>query len=156
VRLLIDFFHIKGYLHSKFYHIWLEAAIMRPITNLKTCDMKKTMMALSLCLMSVIGFANNRQVVGVLPTNMPSVNLTIDGKNHVVKPTKAVVREVDDKHVKCIVYANKDKAEVTLPISYDTVLELGARVAELCHTMGIATDKQYADFLKWYNQQMIE
>ena len=28
-------------------------------------------MALSLCLMSVIGFANNRQVVGVLPANMP-------------------------------------------------------------------------------------
>ena len=118
--------------------------------------MKKAMMALSLCLMSVIGFANNRQVVGVLPTNMPSVNLTIDGKNHTVKPTKAVVKEVDDKHVKCIVYANKDKAEVTLPINYDTVLKLGARIAELCHTMGIATDKQYADFLKWYNQQMIE
>ena len=118
--------------------------------------MKKTMMALSLCLMSVIGFANNRQVVGVLPANMPSVNLTIDGKNHTVKPTKAVVKEVNDKHVRCIVYANKDKAEVILPISYDTVLELGARIAELCHTMGIATDKQYTDFLKWYNQQMIE
>ena len=118
--------------------------------------MKKTIMALSLCLMSVIGFANNRQVVGVLPTNMPSITLTIEGKNHVVKPTKAVVREVDDKHVKCIVYANKDKAEVTLPIRYDTVLELGARVAELCHTLGIATDKQYEDFLKWYNKQMME
>ena len=118
--------------------------------------MKKTMMALSLCLMSVIGFANNRQVVGVLPANMPSVNLTSEGKNHVVKPTKAVVREVDDKHVKCIVYANKDKAEVTLPISYDIVLELGARVAELCHTLGIATDKQYEDFLKWYNKQMMD
>ena len=118
--------------------------------------MKKTMMALSLCLMSVIGFANNRQVSAILPADLPSVSLTIDGKNHTVKPTKAVVKEVDDKHVKCIVYANKDKAEVTLPISYDTVLELGARVAELCHTIGIATDKQYADFLKWYNQQMIE
>ena len=58
--------------------------------------MKKTMMALSLCLMSVIGFANNRQVVGVLPTNMPSVNLTIDGKNHTVKPNKVVVKEEDD------------------------------------------------------------
>ena len=118
--------------------------------------MKKTMMALSLCLMSVIGFANNRQVSAILPTDLPSVNLTIDGKNHTVKPTKAIVKEVDDKHVKCIVYANHDKAEVTLPISYDTVLELGARVAELCHTLRIATDKQYADFLKWYNQQMIE
>ena len=127
-----------------------------PYNKPKICDMKKAFMALSLCLMSVICFANNRQVVGVLPSNMPSVNLTIDGKNHTVKPTKAMIKEVDDNHVKCIVFANKDKAEVTLPISYDTVLELGARVAELCHTLGIATDKQYEDFLKWYNQQMIE
>ena len=118
--------------------------------------MKKTMMALSLCLMSVICFANNRQVTALLPSNMPSVSMTIDGKNHIVKPTKAVVKEVDDKHVKCIVFANKDKAEVTLPVSYDIVLKLGFHVAELCHTLGIATDKQYEDFLKWYNQQMIE
>ena len=127
-----------------------------PYNKPKICDMKKTMMALSLCLMSVIGFANNRQVVGILPANMPSVNLTIDGKNHTVKPPKAMIKEVDDKHVKCIVFANRDKAEITLPISYDTVLELGARVAELCHTMGIASDKQYEEFLKWYNQQMME
>ena len=127
-----------------------------PYNKPKICDMKKTMMALSLCLMSVIGFANNRQVVGILPANMPSVNLTIDGKNHTVKPTKAMIKEVDDKYVKCIVFANRDKAEITLPISYDTVLELGARVAELCHTMGIASDKQYEEFLKWYNQQMME
>ena len=127
-----------------------------PYNKPKICDMKKTMMVLSLCLMSVIGFANNRQVVGILPANMPSVNLTIDGKNHTVKPTKAMIKEVDDKHVKCIVFANRDKAELTLPISYDTVLELGARVAELCHTMGIASDKQYEEFLKWYNQQMME
>lgn len=127
-----------------------------PYNKPKICDMKKTMMALSLCLMSVIGFANNRQVVGLLPANMPSVNLTIDGKTHTVKPTKAMIKEVDDKHVKCIVFANRDKAEITLPISYDTVLELGAHVAELCHTMGIASDKQYEEFLKWYNQQMME
>ena len=49
--------------------------------------MKKVMMALSLCLMSVIGFANNRQMTAVLPSNVPSVSMTIDGKNHVVKPT---------------------------------------------------------------------
>lgn len=75
--------------------------------------MKKTIMALSLCLMSVIGFAGNRQMVAALPSNIPSVTLTIDGKAKVVKPTKAIVKEVDDKHVKCTVYANKDKAEVT-------------------------------------------
>ena len=115
--------------------------------------MKKVMMALALCLMSAITFANNRQMVTTLPANTPSIHLTIDGKNHKVQPTKAVVKEVDDQHVKCIVYANKDKAEVTLPISYDTLLKLGARFAELCHTMGLATDKQYADFLIWYEQQ---
>ena len=116
--------------------------------------MRKTMMALALCLMSAIGFADNRQMVAALPSNIPSVTLTIDGKNKVVKPTKAVVKEVDDRHVKCIVYANKDKAEITLPISYNLILQLGERVAELCHTMNIITEKQYTDFLWWYNHQI--
>ena len=117
--------------------------------------MKKTMMALALCLMSAIGFAQTRQMVAVLPANTPSVNLTIDGKAHKVQPTKAIVREVDDKHVKCIVYAGKDKAETILPVSYNLVLELGARVAELCHSLGVVNDKQYEEYLKWYNKQMI-
>lgn len=115
--------------------------------------MKKTMMALSLCLMSVIGFANNRQMVAALPSNIPSVTLTIDGKAKVVKPTKAVVKEVNN-HVKCTVYTNKDKAEVTLPISYDTILQLGEKVAEVFHALNIVTDKQYEDFLWWYNHQV--
>ena len=116
--------------------------------------MKKTMMALSLCLMSVIGFAGNRQMVAALPSNIPSVTLTIDGKAKVVKPTKALVKEVDDNHVKCIVFSNKDKAEVTLPISYDTILQLGEKVAEVFHALDIVTDKQYEDFLWWYNHQV--
>ena len=53
--------------------------------------MKKVMMALSLCLMSVITFANNRQMTAVLPAAAPSVKMTIDGKNHIVKPTKAML-----------------------------------------------------------------
>ena len=112
------------------------------------------MMALALCLMSAIGFADNRQMVAALPSNIPSVTLTIDGKNKVVKPTNAVVEEVDDRHVKCIVYANKDKATVTLPISYETVLQLGEKVAEVFHALNIVTDKQYEDFLWWYNHQV--
>ena len=116
--------------------------------------MRKTMMALALCLMSAIGFADNRQMVAALPSNIPSVTLTIDGKNKVVKPTKAAVKEVDDRHVKCIVYANKDKATVTLPISYETILQLGEKVAEVFHTLNIVTDKQYEDFLWWYNHQV--
>lgn len=116
--------------------------------------MKKTMMALSLCLMSVIGFAGNRQMVAALPSNIPSVTLTIDGKAKVVKPTKALVKEVDDNHVKCIVFSNKDKAEVTLPISYDTILQLGEKVAEVFLALNIVTDKQYEDFLWWYNHQV--
>ena len=108
-------------------------------------------MALALCLMSAIGFADNRQMVAALPSNIPSVTLTIDGKNKVVKPTKAVVKEVDDRHVKCIVYANKDKAEVTLPISYDTILQLGEKVAEVFHALDIVTDKQYEDFFCFFS-----
>ena len=111
-------------------------------------------MALALCLMSAIGFADNRQMVAALPSNIPSVTLTIDGKNKVVKPTKALVKEVDDNHVKCIVFSNKDKAEVTLPISYDTILQLGEKVAEVFLALNIVTDKQYEDFLWWYNHQV--
>lgn len=116
--------------------------------------MKKVMMALALCLMSAIGCAETRQMAAILPTNTPCVSLTIDGNTHKVQLTKAVVREVDDKHVKCIVYAGKDKAEITLPISYNLILQLGERVAELCHTMNIITEKQYTDFLWWYNHQI--
>ena len=118
--------------------------------------MKKTMMALALCLMSAITFAQTRQMVAILPANTPSVNLTIDGKVHKVQPTKAIVREVDDQHVKCIVYAGKDKAETVLPVKYDTLLELGSRFAEICHSLGVVTDKQYEDFLKWFNQQKLD
>ena len=118
--------------------------------------MKKAMMALALCLMSAIGFAANRQMVTVLPSNTPSVNLTINGQTHKVQPTKAVVKEVDDKHIKCIVYAGQDKAEVILPVTYDMVLKLGAHFAEICHTLNVVSDQQYNAFLKWYNQQTID
>ena len=47
--------------------------------------MKKTMMALALCLMSAMTFAAGRQVTTTLPTSTPAVTLTIDGKKHVVQ-----------------------------------------------------------------------
>ena len=51
--------------------------------------MKKMMMALALCLMSAMVMAGNRQVSTALPAHTPSVTVTLDGKQHVVKPTKA-------------------------------------------------------------------
>ena len=51
--------------------------------------MKKMMMALALCLMSAMVMAGNRQVSTALPAQTPSVTVTLDGKQHVVKPTKA-------------------------------------------------------------------
>ena len=115
--------------------------------------MKKTMMALALCLMSAMTFAVGRQVTTTLPASTPTMTFTIDGTKHVVQPDKATMQEVGNNQVRCIVYAGKDKAEVTLPVSYDTVIELGAKVAEFCHTMGIASDAQYDEFQKWYTQQ---
>lgn len=115
--------------------------------------MKKTMMALALCLMSAMTFAAGRQVTTTLPASTPAVTMTIDGKKHVVQPNKATMQEVGDNQVRCIVYAGREKAEVTLPIAYDTMLDLGAKVAELCHSMGIASDAQYDEFQKWYTQQ---
>ena len=92
--------------------------------------MKKMMMALALCLMSAMVMAGNRQVSTVLPAETPSVTVTLDGKQHVVKPTKATLKEVDASHVEVVVYAGKDNAKVTLPIAYNTILEIGLHAAE--------------------------
>ena len=54
--------------------------------------MKKTKrfaLAIMACLMSAMVMAGNRQVSTALPAQTPSVTVTLDGKQHVVKPTKA-------------------------------------------------------------------
>ena len=79
--------------------------------------MKKMMMALALCLMSAMVMAGNRQVSTVLPAETPSVTVTLDGKQHVVKPTKATLKEVDASHVEVVVYVGKDDAKVTIQIA---------------------------------------
>lgn len=97
---------------------------------------------MALCLMSAISFAGNRQVSTTLPAETPSVTITQDGKQRVVHLTKAVVKEADASHVRCTVYAGKDKAEVLLPISYDTVLDLGYRAAETAYSLNLINTQQ--------------
>ena len=111
------------------------------------------MMALALCLMSAISFAGNRQVSTTLPTETPSVTLTLDGKQRVVQPTKAAIKEADASHVRCTVYAGKDKAEVLLPISYDTVLELGYKAAETAYNLNLINAQQWQDICSEYQRQ---
>lgn len=105
--------------------------------------MKKTMMVLALCLMSAMIFAGNRQVSTTLPAETPYVVLTLDGKQRIVQPTQAAMREVDDNHVECIVYAGKDKAKVTLPISFDNVLSIGYHALDIAHDLHIISDEQW-------------
>ena len=116
--------------------------------------MKKMMMALALCLMSAMVMAGNRQVSTALPAQTPSVTVTLDGKQHVVKPTKATIQEVDASHVECIVYAGKDNAKVTLPIAYNTLWLIGIRVAELARDLNLITEVQIEQVYKEYRKQV--
>ena len=116
--------------------------------------MKKMMMALALCLMSVISMAGNRQVSTVLPAETPSVTVTLDGKQHVVKPTKATLKEVDASHVEVVVYAGKDNAKVTLPIAYNTILEIGLHAAEWARGLNVITEDQWEQVYHEYRKQV--
>ena len=116
--------------------------------------MKKMMMALALCLMSVISMAGNRQVSTVLPAETPSVTVTLEGKQHVVKPTKVIVKEVDASHVECIVYAGKDNAKLTLPIAYNTLWEIGLHAAEWARGLNVITEDQWEQVYHEYRKQV--
>ena len=113
--------------------------------------MKKMMMALALCLMSAMVMAGNRQVSTVLPAETPSVTVTLDGKQHVVKPTKATLKEVD---VEVVVYAGKNDAKVTLPIAYNTILEIGLHAAEWARGLNVITEDQWEQVYMEYRKQV--
>ena len=106
------------------------------------------------CLMSVISMAGNRQVSTVLPAETPSVTVTLEGKQHVVKPTKVIVKEVDASHVECIVYAGKNNAKVTLPIAYNTILEIGLHAAEWARGLNVITEDQWEQVYHEYRKQV--
>lgn len=116
--------------------------------------MKKMMMALALCLMSAMVMAGNRQVSTVLPAETPSVTVTLEGKQHVVKPTKATLKEVDASHVEFVVYAGKDNAKVTLPIAYNTLLEIGLHAAEWARGLNVITEDQWEQVYMEYRKQV--
>ena len=114
--------------------------------------MKKMMMALVLCLMSAMVFAGNRQVSTALPAETPAVTLTLDGQKQSVKPTKAAVKEVDEKHVECVVYAGKDHASVVLPVSFDILMGIGYRLLEMARSINIISEEQWQGVVREYNQ----
>ncbi len=117
--------------------------------------MKKNVLCLALGLvLSVTVVAENRQAIANLPSNTPTVTLTLDGKARQVQPTKVIVKEKSESSIDCIVKAGKDKAQVTLPISYDLFVTFCYRSAGLAHSLGIITDAQKAECDKWYNDQI--
>ena len=119
--------------------------------------MKKTKrfaLAIMACLMSAMVMAGNRQVSTVLPAETPSVTVTLDGKQHVVKPTKATLKEVDASHVEVVVYAGKDNAKVTLPIAYNTILEIGFHAAEWARGLNVITEDQWEQVYHEYRKQV--
>jgi len=115
--------------------------------------MKKLLSILMVVLMSATVLAGNRSTSSNLPANTPSVSVTIDGKQKTVKPSHVLISEKDSTHVNVVVSAGKDKASVTLPISYDVVLETIYNTAVLLHSSHLMSDKAYNDCIKWYNRQ---
>lgn len=117
--------------------------------------MKKLMMALALCLMSAIAMnAQNRQLSTQLPASVPSIDLVVDQGSFTLKPQVLTVSEKDASHTKVEVKFNKlDKASVTLPISYDTALELAYKAAELARDFHLISEKEWQDCVAIYNRQ---
>jgi len=117
--------------------------------------MKKSIVALALCLMSATAiFAeNNRQTTAQLPASTPSVSLTIDGKAQTVKPTKVQIMEVDSAHVRCTVFAGKDKASVKLPVSYDNLLYIALRAASVANSCNLISDEEMQKINDWMAAQ---
>lgn len=114
--------------------------------------MKKMMMVLAFCLMSATIFAGNRQVATTLPAETPAVTLTLDGQKHSVKPTKAMVKEVDENHVQCVVYAGKDHASIVFPVGFDNLMGIGYRVLEMARKINIISEEQWQGVVREYNQ----
>ncbi len=117
--------------------------------------MKKNVLCLALGLvLSATAVAENRSVNVTLPQEIPSVAVTMDGKQKNVKPSSLTIREKDDKHITVTVFAKKDKAAVTLPLSYDHFLELSRIGIDFLHkTCNLGTEEEYNSFIRWYNSQ---
>lgn len=63
-----------------------------------------------------------------------------------------MVKEVDENHVQCVVYADKDHASVVLPVGFDDLMGIGYRVLEMARKINIISEEQWQGVVREYNQ----
>lgn len=105
-------------------------------------------------IMSVAAMAGNRSTSSTLPANTPSVNVTVDGKSKAVKPDHVAIVEKDATHTEITISAKKDKATVSVPVGYNTVMDWAMKAAELLKVCGLMNNDDYQKCIYWYEHQI--
>jgi hypothetical protein len=116
--------------------------------------MKKLLFCLTalLCVMGVS--AQSRSMTAVIPQDYQcSINMTIDNQSFALTPQKVSAVEVDSTHVQMILYHNRGNAKVTLPVSYDLILDAVKVAWDFAHKVNLITKEQYQAGLREYERQ---
>lgn len=115
--------------------------------------MKRLLFCLT-ALLCVIGVSAQRSMTAVIPQDHQiPVNVTIDDDSFNLIPQKAAVYEVDSSHIQLVVYHNRGNAKVTLPVSYDLVLDAVKVGWDFAHKVNLITEEQYQAGLREYERQ---
>lgn len=118
--------------------------------------MKKILFCLMalLCVMGVSAQTANRSVAAVIPQEYQcSVDLDIDNQSFTLVPQKVTVVEVDSNHVQVLLQHNRGTAKVTVPVTYDWVLDATDVVLGLAYKTNIITQQQHEFWLRVYTSQ---
>ena len=118
--------------------------------------MKKILFCLMalLCVMGVSAQTANRSVAAVIPQEYQcSVDLDIDNQSFTLVPQKVTVVEVDSNHVQVLLQHSRGTAKVTVPVTYDWVLDATDLVVGLAYKTNIITQSQHEFWLRVYTSQ---
>lgn len=112
--------------------------------------MKKLMFFMMLALALTVNAAP-REMRSAVPSQIPSVEVTLNGKTTNVTITEASVVELDDNHVQCTVFGTGDsKASVKVPVSFDFVLDVALKAANYAKQYGFISNETYNACVKQY------
>lgn len=116
--------------------------------------MKKILFCLMalLCVMGVS--AQSRSMTTTIPSEYQfSVDLSIDNQSFELVPQKISVQEADSSHVEVILFHNRGRADVTLPVSYDFTLEVVKTFWDLAYKWHFISPEEYQQGVVVYNKQ---
>lgn len=118
--------------------------------------MKRLLFCLTalLCVMGVSAQTANRSVTAVIPQEYQcSVDLDIDDQSFTLVPQKVTVVEVDSNHAQVLLQHNRGTAKVTVPVTYDWVLDAIDLAVGFAYKTNIITQQQYGFWVCVYNSQ---